>query len=165
MLTSEMKTIVEKARATGWILEPDAKRMLDHYEVAEVSASKANDRQRSSNSMSVRETERITTRDLKELATGEAYISTQITKGTEARNPFWRMRFPLPEFGDWQSMALPVNESSDDLRVGLRFWERYLNPYKLDEIRNLAQEIPETGDIPDLRPSLDENPGWGGAAC
>jgi succinyl-CoA synthetase beta subunit len=28
MLTREMKTIVENARATGWILEPDAKRML-----------------------------------------------------------------------------------------------------------------------------------------
>ena len=57
--------------------------MLDRYEVAEVSASK--DRNRSSNSMSVREVERITGRDLKQLATGEAYISTQITNGAEAR--------------------------------------------------------------------------------
>jgi succinyl-CoA synthetase beta subunit len=29
MLTREMQAIVEQARATGWILEPDAKRMLD----------------------------------------------------------------------------------------------------------------------------------------
>ena len=29
MLTGEMQSIVEKARETGWILEPDAKRMLE----------------------------------------------------------------------------------------------------------------------------------------
>jgi succinyl-CoA synthetase beta subunit len=29
MLTSEMQAIVEKAKATGWILEPEAKQMLD----------------------------------------------------------------------------------------------------------------------------------------
>lgn len=140
-----------------------AKRMLDRYEVAEVSASK--DRFRSSNSFSMRENERVASRDLKELATGEAYISTQITQGTQARNPFWRMRFPLPEFGDWQNTQLPKNEHSDDLRIGLRFWERYLNPYKLEEIRNLAQAKTETEDISELTPSLAENPGWGEATC
>jgi hypothetical protein len=140
-----------------------AKRMLDRYEVAEVSASK--DRHRSSNGMSMREVERVTSRDLKELATGEAYISTQITKGTEARNPYWRMHFPLPEFGDWQNEALPKNEHNDDLRIGLRFWERYLNPYKLDEIRNLSQEGAETEVTSELTSSLEDNPGWGSAAC
>jgi hypothetical protein len=140
-----------------------AKRMLDRYEVAEVSASK--DRNRSSNSMSVREYERVTGRDLKQLSTGEAFISTQITRGTQARNPFWRMHFPLPEFGDWQSRALPENTSHDDLHVGLRFWERYLNPYKLEEIRKLALTDTRIEDTADAAPSLDTNPGWGEVAC
>jgi hypothetical protein len=137
--------------------------MLDRYEVAEVSASK--DRNRSSNSMSVREYERVTGRDLKQLSTGEAFISTQITRGTQARNPFWRMHFPLPEFGDWQSRALPENTSHDDLHVGLRFWERYLNPYKLEEIRKLALTDTRIEDTAEAAPSLDTNPGWGEVAC
>ena len=145
-----------------------AKRILDCYEVAEVSASK--DTNRSGNSVSVREHERVSGRDLRELATGSAYISTQVTQGLIARNPFWLMNFPLPAFGDWASIALPEYEHVDDLSVGLRFWERYLNPHKLEEIRKLAQQsiaAKEAADSAAAREpeSLIDNPGWGSVAC
>ena len=140
-----------------------AKRMLERYEVAEVSASK--DHTRSGNSISVRQEERISGRDLKQLATGQAYISTQITQGRQARNPLWLMQFPLPEFNDWQAQVLPQYQPVDDLRVGLRFWERYLNPYKLDEIRKLSEASAVVKECEGSVPALDNNPGWGGAAC
>ncbi len=140
-----------------------AKRMLDHYEVAEVSASKDNNR--SGNSVSVREHERVSGRNLRELATGQAYISTQVTQGLIARNPLWLMHFPLPAFGEWETIALPEYAHTDDLSIGLRFWERYLNPHKLAEIRKLAEQS-KAEETVDLAPvSLLDNPGWGSAVC
>jgi len=140
-----------------------AKRILDHYEIAEVSASK--DSNRSGNSVSVREHERVSGRNLRELATGQAYISTQVTQGLIARNPFWLMHFPLPEFGEWQAIALPEYEHTDDLSIGLRFWERYLNPHKLEAIRKLALQAKADAEITSEPESLEKNPGWGSAAC
>ncbi|PCH58883.1 MAG: hypothetical protein COC14_00190 [Burkholderiaceae bacterium] len=145
-----------------------AKRMLGFYEIAEVSASE--DNTRSGNSVSVRERERVTGRNLRELATGQAYISTQVTQGLIARNPFWLMNFPLPEFGDWASIALPKYEHVEDLSIGLRFWERYLNPHKLDAIRKLAEQSKAEEEVSDLAAigepeSLVDNPGWGNVAC
>jgi hypothetical protein len=91
-----------------------------------------------------------------------------VTQGLIARNPIWLMRFPLPDFGDWESIALPEYEHTDDLTVGLRFWERYLNPHKLDEIRKLAvQSKADDVDLAAAREpeSLTDNPGWGSVAC
>jgi hypothetical protein len=116
----------------------------------------------------VREHERVSGRDLRELATGQAYISTQVTQGLIARNPFWLMKFPLPEFGDWETIELPEYEHVDDLGVGLRFWERYLNPHKLDEIRKLAvQSKAEAVElvVQQAPESLIDNPGWGSVSC
>ena len=140
-----------------------ARRMLDRYEVADVSASR--DHHRSSNSMSMRENARVSARELKQLATGSAYLSTQITQQGQARNPLWKMQFPLPAFPDWQSQSLPQYTHQDDLQVGLRFWERYLNPYKLEAIRQLTQQDNET-EASQLTPAtLASNPGWSEAAC
>ena len=128
-----------------------------------MSASK--DTNRSGNSVSVREHERVSARNLRELSTGSAYISTQVTQGLIARNPFWLMNFPLPEFGDWENNPLPEYEHADDLSVGLRFWERYLNPHKLDEIRKLAAQEKENEAVISAPESLIDNPGWGHAVC
>ena len=48
---------------------------------------------------------------------------------------------------------------------GYSFWERYLNPHKLDEIRKLAEQS-KADEATDLEPeSLIDNPGWGSVAC
>jgi len=131
--------------------------------MAEGPASK--DSNRSGNSVSVREHERVSGRNLRELATGQAYISTQVTQGLIARNPFWLMKFPLPDFGDWETITLPEYAHVDDLSVGLRFWERYLNPHKLEEIRKLAEQSKAKESETAEPESLEKNPGWGRVTC
>lgn len=140
-----------------------AKTILDRYEIAEVSASK--NQMYTGNSIGIRDIERVCGRDLRELDTGQAYISTQITKGIEARNPFWQMRFPLPDFGDWENSEIPKYKQQDNLSVGLRFWERYLNPHKLEEIRQLAQQAKTIPTTEEATQTLTSNPGWSNASC
>ncbi len=137
-----------------------AKVILDRFDVAEVSASE--NQSYTGNTISIRDVERVTGRDLRELDTGQAYVSTQITKGVQARNPFWLMRFPLPDFADWENIEIPKYEHEEDLSVGLRFWERYLNPHKLEEIRKLSQQT--VADNVE-KETLDNNPGWSHASC
>ncbi len=83
---------------------------------------------------------RVCERALRELRPGEAYVSTLQDCPKGARNPLWRLRFALPEFGSWQSVALPLAPTFVP-GDGLGFWSRYMNPKTLAEFhRTVARE-------------------------
>ncbi len=56
---------------------------------------------------------------------------TKTRKGV--RNPLWHLRFTLPEFGSWKTVALPGTRTHAQ-GEGLDFWGRYMNPAMLAEV-------------------------------
>ena len=83
---------------------------------------------------------RVNERMLREMQPGEAYVST-LERGPEGiRNPLWRLRLALPEFGPWKNVALPAARRAGTA-AGLDFWSRYMNPRALAEFhRSVARE-------------------------
>lgn len=109
-----------------------ASRLLGYFETTDVNTS-VNSSGRSGSMHTVR-TPRVEPRTLRELTEGEAIISTHIKTNEGNRNPYWRVSLPLPDFGEWESIPLPVVTTSGD-GEGLRLWDRYFNPAKLKEIQ------------------------------
>jgi hypothetical protein len=113
--------------------------LLGEYETREVAIS---GRASSENtSLSLRRMGRIDPRALRQLQTGEAYVSTLEQRGEREHNPLWRVRLPLPPYTDWQSVPMPTPRQHAEGQ-GLGFWGRYMNPALLAQIhaRTLAAE-------------------------
>jgi len=102
-----------------------AQRLLGEYEAYEVSTSQLNERDGTALGVALRH--RVNARDLRELAEGEAFVSTLYKEGERMVNPLWRVRLPLPEFTDWSSVTLP-EARPHPAGQGLRLWQRYLGP-------------------------------------
>ncbi len=81
--------------------------------------------------------DRVTERMLREMQAGEAYISTLAHSAGGVRNPLWRLRLKLPEFGAWRTVVLPATPAPV-VAEGLDFWGRYMNPARLAEIHRQA---------------------------
>jgi len=101
-----------------------ALRLLGEYEAFEVSTSQLAEREGTALGMVKRA--RLTARDLRELAEGEAYVSTLVKEGERMVNPLWRVRLPLPDFSDWQAVELPAPKPHEE-GEGLGLWRRYMD--------------------------------------
>ncbi len=71
---------------------------------------------------------RLVAQQLRELAPGEAYVSTLLeTERGRWRNPLWRLQLPLPPMSAWRDVRLPAQTPADP-GVGLGLWSRYVDP-------------------------------------
>lgn len=112
-----------------------AGRLLGQYDVLDVSTSQSGNNHRS-NSMQYGRRYRIESRHLRELQEGEAFISTLVKENGRTLNPLWKLRFPLPDFGDWKSISMPAPKEAaiTGTGQGLELWDRYMNPARLAQI-------------------------------
>ncbi|MCW9023071.1 MAG: hypothetical protein OQK73_00170 [Gammaproteobacteria bacterium] len=105
--------------------------LLDEFETREVSMSEVGDRD-GSNVQHIKQ-QRITSKMLKELSPGEAYISTLIHSEQGMVNPLYRVQFPAPDLDNGIPAALPSAKETHEGR-GLGLWSKYMNPSKLADI-------------------------------
>jgi hypothetical protein len=139
--------------------------LLGEYEGADASTSDSGD---GSTNMRSTQEDRITPRKLRELQAGEAYVSTSVLHEDHKENPLWMLRVPMPEFDGWQDVPMPParTHSQGD---GLNFWNRFMNPSKLAEIREEAVYTQQNREnefvarneevIVNTKASLRRNPG------
>lgn len=143
-----------------------AAELLGEYEAGAVSTSELGERAGSSLSHQLRF--RIDPRQLRSLQDGEAYVSTLQTEQGRVTNPLWRLRFPLPPFGDWKSIQMPSARTHTE-GEGLSFWTRYMDPAKLADIhaqvltvvKDRDEDVKRDAELRgrDARLQLRENPG------
>ena len=101
-----------------------ALRLLGDYDAFEVSTSQL--AERAGTALGVSQRARLNARELRELAEGEAYVSTLIRDGSRMINPLWRVRLPRPAFDHWQAVTLPPARSHAQ-GTGLGLWQRYID--------------------------------------
>lgn len=141
--------------------------LLGDYDAEEVGVT---DREwNDGTSLSLRKTMRIDRRQLRELQPGEAFVSTLQSRNGQECNPLWRVRVPLPAFGDWQSVPMPAAREHEE-GEGLSCWSRYMNPLRLKAIHRQViadaeqvaqqQRRDEAIKTRDERQRLAANPGF-----
>lgn len=118
-----------------------AAEQFGQYETTEFNASENS--KFSGQSLSTREKPRLRGDELKDLDSGEAYISCIISGEKGASwNKRYRARFPLPDFSTAADFDWPVIEGqrpNDDCE-GLQLWRDFMNA---DRLKKLKQDIVE----------------------
>jgi hypothetical protein len=152
-------------RVQGEATADYAVRLLGQYDTADVSTTA---HARDSANLSMMRRYRIEPRDVRELQAGEAYVSTLASINGRTVNPFWKLRFPLPDFNGWKEVALPTAQSCQE-GEGLHFWQRYMNPGALAAIhaatldaeqrRRVQREADQATALRQARDTLARNPG------
>jgi hypothetical protein len=160
-------TIATKAifRVQGDATSSYAVRLLGQYETQEVGTS---DGARAGMNLQMTQRARIEPRDLRELQPGEAFVSTLQKTDERIVNPLWRLRVPLPDFKNWETIGMPRARTHDEGH-GLSLWSRYMNPARLAEIHlevqtSMAQDVIAKQQSKDVsreaaRAHMDLNPG------
>lgn len=120
-----------------------ALRLLGDYDAYEVSTSQLAERAGTALGMSRRT--RLNARQLRELAEGEAYVSTLVRDSARMINPLWRVRLPRPAFDHWQAVIMPAPRTHTQ-GEGLGLWRRYV-----DEGRVPAPMTPQQATV--IQPS------------
>ena len=105
-------------------------RLLDQYERFEIGQSDFGSRE--TTSLHMRQVFRLSSRDLKALKAGEAYISTLIDQHDQTESTLWKTRLPLPNFDGWVDIDLPAKQTHTEGH-GLNFWQRFMNPAHIEE--------------------------------
>ena len=136
-----------------------ALRLFGQHEITDVSASRSSNHD--SSNVSARYESRLEARQLKELDTGQCYITTQQSQGMKTRNPYWLAQFPLPDVTGWKDIELPDIQKNTS-NEGLNFWAKYFNPssdINVNELKKKHDEVLEAEAETNKR--ILANSGWG----
>ncbi|MES0328328.1 MAG: TraM recognition domain-containing protein, partial [Gammaproteobacteria bacterium] len=136
-----------------------ALRLFGQHEITDVSASRSSNHD--SSNVSARYESRLEARQLKELDTGQCYITTQQSQGMKTRNPYWLAQFPLPDVTGWKDVELPDIQKNTS-NEGLNFWAKYFNPssdINVNELKKKHDEVLEAEA--ETNKKILANSGWG----
>jgi len=148
-------------RVNGYESAKWAAEQFGEYETAEFSASE--NTRASGHNLSTRQAQRVRADTLKNLDSGEAYISCLVSgEGGRSANKRYKARFPLPDFSranafDWPSITHERNNNDCE---GLHLWRDFMNRDRLAALRREvieeARTAQETTTATPARTTLSE---------